>query len=69
VVTLNQVIRPSLTEDGQRTPALRFGDPRVTALMAAIVGFCHLLAGFGNRTLAGLMGSLLGVSYTSRHAT
>jgi hypothetical protein len=41
MVTLNQVTRPSLTSDGQRTPALRFGDPRVTALMSAIVGFCH----------------------------
>ena len=33
VVTLNRVTRPSLTADGQRTPALRFGDPRVTALI------------------------------------
>jgi hypothetical protein len=69
VVTLHQVTRPSLTADGQRTPALRFGDPRVTALMAAIVGFCHLVAGFDNHTLTELMGSLLDVSYTSRQAT
>jgi hypothetical protein len=69
VVTLNQVTRPSLTCDGQRTPALRFGDPRVTALMSAIVGFCHLVAGFDNKTLTGLMGSLLDAPYTNRHAT
>jgi hypothetical protein len=69
VVTLNQVTRPSLTGDGQRTPALRFGDPRVTALMSAIVGFGHLITGFDNRTLTGLMTSLLDTGYTNRQAT
>ncbi len=51
VATLNQVTRPSLTGDGQHAPALRFGDARVMALMAAIAGFCHLIAGFDNRAL------------------
>jgi hypothetical protein len=69
VVTLGQVTRPSLSADGQRTPALRFGDPRVTALMAAIVGFCHLVAGFDNKTLTALMGNLLDTGYTNRQAT
>jgi hypothetical protein len=69
VVTLNQVTRPSLTGDGQRTPALRFGDPRVTALMSAIVGFCHLVAGFDNKTLTDLMASQIDVPYTHRQAT
>jgi hypothetical protein len=69
VVTLNQVTRPSLTDDGQRTSALRFGDPRVTALMSTIVGFAHLIAGFDNRTLTDLMTSLLDTGYTSRQAT
>lgn len=69
VVTLAQVTRPSTTDDGQHAPALRFGDPRVMALMAAIVGFCHLLTGFDNRTLTDLMGTLLDTRYTGRHAT
>jgi hypothetical protein len=69
VATLNRVTRPSLTGDGQRTPALRFGDPRVAALMAAIVGFSHLVAGFDNKTLTSLMASLLDTGYTSRQAT
>lgn len=69
VVTLNQVTRPSLSDDGQRTPALRFGDPRVTALMSSIVGFCHLVAGFDNHTLTQLMASLLDTPYTNRQAT
>jgi hypothetical protein len=47
----------------------RFGDPRVTALMSAIVGFGHLVAGFDNRTLTRLMASLLDTGYTSRQAT
>jgi hypothetical protein len=69
VVTLNQMTRPSLSDDGQRTPALRFGDPRVTALMSSIVGFCHLVAGFDNHTLTQLMASLLDTPYTNRQAT
>ena len=69
VVTLTEVTRPSTTTDGQHAPALRFGDPRVMALMAAIVGFTHLLTGFDNKTLTGLMGSLLDAPYTSRQAT
>jgi hypothetical protein len=28
------------------TPALRFGDPRVMAVVASLVGFCHLVGGF-----------------------
>ncbi|MGO9081615.1 MAG: hypothetical protein ACLQDY_21660 [Streptosporangiaceae bacterium] len=39
VATLTRVTRPSLTDDGQHAPALRFGDARVMALMAAIAGF------------------------------
>jgi hypothetical protein len=69
VVTLTEVTRPSTTSDGQHAPGLRFGDPRVMAAMSAIVGFSHLLVGFDNKTLTGLMGALLDVPYTSRHAT
>jgi hypothetical protein len=69
VVTLTEVTRPSTTQDGQHAPALRFADPRVMAAMSAIVGFSHLLVGFDNKTLTELMGSLLDVPYTSRHAT
>jgi hypothetical protein len=69
VVTLAQVTRPSTTDDGQHAPALRFGDARVMALIAAIVGFCHLLSGFDNRALTDLMGTLLDAPYTGPHAT
>lgn len=69
VVTLAEVTRPSVTTDGQPVPALRFGDTRVMALMAAIVGFAHLITGFDNKTLTGLMTSLLDQSYTTKQAT
>jgi hypothetical protein len=39
------------------------------AVMAAIVGFTHLLAGFDNPTLVRLVGTLLDQPYTSRQAT
>ena len=39
------------------------------ALMAAITGFSHLLAGFDNRTLTNLMRAQLDSGYTSRQAT
>lgn len=39
------------------------------AVMAAIVGFTHLLAGFDNPTLVRVVGTLLGCPYTSRQAT
>ena len=68
VATLNQVTRPSVT-DGQHAPALRFGDARVMALMAAIAGFCHLIAGFDNRALAQRMRALLDPGYSARQAT
>jgi hypothetical protein len=69
VATLNQVTRPSVTGDGQHAPALRFGDARVMAVMAAIAGFCHLIAGFDNRALVQQMRVLLDPGYSARHAT
>lgn len=69
VATLQRVTRPSSTDDGQHAPGLRFGDPRVMALLAALVGFTHVIAGFTNATLTQLMASLLDDGYTSRQAT
>jgi hypothetical protein len=47
-------------QDGQRIPALRFGDPRVLALLQALCGFAHLPAGFRNRDLRPRVAALLG---------
>ena len=69
VVTFAQVTCPSDDPDGLHAPGLRFGDKRVMAVMAAAVGFGHLLAGFDNRQLTELVATLLDQPYTARQAT
>ena len=51
--------RPAVRE-GQRCPALRFGDRRVRALFQALCGFAHLPAGFRHRDLRPQVAALLG---------
>ena len=68
VVTFEEVTRPS-DIDGLHAPGLRFGDRRVMAVLAAIVGFAHLVAGFDNRQMTELVATLLDGPYTSRQAT
>ncbi|KZS63503.1 hypothetical protein [Mycobacterium ostraviense] len=68
VATFAEVTRPSVV-DGQHAPGLPFGDPRVMALFAAIIGFTHLLAGFDNPALVRAVTTLVGCPYTSRQAT
>lgn len=69
VVTLAQVTRPSTTHDGLHAPALCFGDPRVMAILCALLLFSHVVAGFRNRDLVDLVGSLRDQPYTARQAT
>jgi hypothetical protein len=69
VVTFQRVTRPSTNEDGLLSPGLRFGDPRVAALFAALVGFCFLVAGFTNGQLVERVSALLNARYTARQAT
>ena len=66
--TLARVVLPSRNEDGLPAPALRFGDPRAQALLAALCCFQHLLAGLTNRTLRNLVAGFLPGS-TSRQMT
>lgn len=65
--TLQQVVLPS-EKDGLRAPGLRFGDPRVMALLAALVSFSHVVGGLTNARLRALMGALWG-PYTPRQAS
>jgi len=69
VVTFDQVTRPSTTQDGLYTPGLRFGDRRVMAVLASLVGFCHLIDGFTNRQLVTRAGALLHGPYSPHQAT
>ena len=57
--SFQQVVLPS-SVDGQRAPALRFGDPRVMALFSSLCQFCHLPDGFTNATLHPLVAAHLG---------
>ena len=65
---LDRVQRPTF-ESGQRAPALRFGDPRVMALLQALTAFSHLPRGFRNRDLRPHVEALLGSPYTSAQMT
>jgi hypothetical protein len=69
VATFQRVTRPSKTEDGLQAPGLRFGDDRTMAVLASLVGFCHLVEGFANRHLTERACALLGTPYTNRQAT
>jgi hypothetical protein len=55
--------------EGQRTGALRFGDPRAMALTGALAVFIHAVAGFTNKSLRGLVAGLLGREYTTNQMT
>jgi hypothetical protein len=61
-----QIILPSIT-DGQRTPGLRFGDPRVMALYSSLRQFCLLPDGFTNTSLRSLVAAHLSQSDYSAH--
>jgi hypothetical protein len=65
---LDRLQQPSLAA-GQRVAALRFGDPRVMALLQALCGFTHLPRGFRNRDLRPPVAALLGRSYTAAQMT
>jgi hypothetical protein len=55
--------------EGQRTGALRFGDPRAMALTGALSCFVHAVAGFTNKSLRGLVAGLLGQDYSTNQMT
>jgi hypothetical protein len=65
---LDRLQRPTL-EAGQRASAIRFGDPRVMALLQVIAGFTHLPQGFRNRDLRPRVEALLGHAYTTAQMT
>jgi len=59
-----RVALPSVTADGRRAPALRFGDPRVMALLGALCAGLSAL-GFTHRSLRARVSRLLGAAYTT----
>jgi hypothetical protein len=67
--TLTQVVLPSTSIDGQPAPGLRFGDPRVMALLAALAAFTHAVGGLTNPGLVRLVQGLYQPGYHRRQAT
>jgi hypothetical protein len=65
--TLQRVVLPSI-HDGQPAPGLRFGDPRVMALLACLCTCTHLFEGLTNRSLRALVADLL-PGYSARQMT
>ena len=64
-----RIAHPSVDADGRRTPALRFGDPRVTALAGALAATLATATGITNKSLRALMTGLLHAPYTPGQMT
>jgi hypothetical protein len=64
-----RIAHPSVDADGRRTPALRFGDPRVQALAGALCTTLLAAAGITNKSLRALMTGLLHAPYAPGQMT
>jgi hypothetical protein len=62
---LFQRIHQPYVREGQRTGALRFGDPRAMALAGALCLMIHAVTGFTNKSLRGRVAGLLGADYSA----
>jgi len=70
--SIQRVVQPTVTQDGEKAPALKFGQPRVMALFLVLTLFQHLIDGFHNRDLRQHVITLLGVTsqqYTASQMT
>jgi hypothetical protein len=59
-----RVALPTRGADGSRIPALRFGDPRVMALLGALCLTLNTVVGFTHRSLRAQVSAQLGIPYT-----
>jgi hypothetical protein len=64
-----RIAHPSADADGRRTPALRFGDPRVMALAGALCATLLSATGITNKSLRALMTGLLHAPYSPGQMT
>jgi hypothetical protein len=63
IKTFARIAHPTVDAAGRRTPALRFGDPRVIALTGALCQTLLAATGFTNKNLRVLIAGLLGSDY------
>jgi hypothetical protein len=66
--TLETLVMPTI-HHGQREPGLRFGDPRVMALLSSIAAFAHVIGGLTNRSLREHMTARWTPDYSTNQAT
>lgn len=66
--SIQRVVQPTVTEDGTKAPGLKFGQPRVMALLLALTMFHHLIDGFRNHELRQQVADLLGVTLSEYSA-
>ena len=64
-----RIAHPSVTADGRRATAMRFGDSRVQALAGALCVTLCAVTGITNRSLRALMTGLLGAPYGMTQAS
>ena len=64
-----RIAHPTLTREGRRAPALRFGDPRVQALAGALATTLLAVTGITNKSLRALMTGLLAEPYSMTRAS
>jgi hypothetical protein len=64
-----RIAQPTLTKDGRRAPAIRFGDPRAQALAGTLATFGLTVTGITNKSLRAWMTGLLGQPYTMNKAS
>lgn len=60
--SIQRVVQPTVHQHGQRAPGLKFGDPRVMALLLVLGQFSSVIQGIRNRALRPQLAALLGLS-------
>jgi hypothetical protein len=63
--SIDRIVNPTITQDGQQAPGLKLADPRVMALFLALTLFSHLVNGFRNADLRKHVADLLDKEYKS----
>jgi hypothetical protein len=53
--SIQRVVQPTVTQGGEKAPSLKSGQPRVMTLLLALTLFQHLVEGFHNHDLRGLV--------------
>ena len=66
---IERIAHPTVTADGRRAPAIRFGDPRVMALTGALCLTLFAVTGVTNKSLRALTARLLGTAYSTSQMT